>query len=330
MKRFFATLLALLMLLSLAACGEPDATTTAAPTTEANKSVELVTAYETDNSTSMGAFSMGFAYENDYRSGTMTMLKDDQEAPGTFTCDENYNINHMQIQLDEVDNQYTLLVIDCTFDDAHRLLSAKVLLRNGEEETVRYSAEYAYDSQGHKTKTQIEVPDMYTSITTTEYREDGQVLRQSNTVKASHAQAASTSVVAYEYDETGRMKSINMYDENDQLLQQIPATYEIKEDGTYYTLEEGSNKIIMVVNDKGQAFRQETYSGGELMVSITTTYDDAGRLIRMEQRISQTDTTIIQTYSYTAGGRLQEQKMTQDGVETVALRVTFQTVEIPT
>ena len=327
MKKVFATLLTLCLLLCLAACGEPAATT-AAPTTEADTSVELVTAYECDNSTSMGAFSMGFAYESDYRSGSMTMLKEDEEAPGTFTCDENYNINHMEIQLDLVDDQYTLLVIDCTFDDAHRLLSAKVLIRSGEKEELRYSAEYAYDSQGHRTKSKIEVPGMYTSEAIVEYREDGQVLRQITTVQSGSAVAANTSVVAYEYDENGHMKSIKMYDENDQLLQELPATYEVKEDGTYYTLAEGNNKIVMVVNDKGQAVRQETYTAGELMVRIASTYDDAGRLIRSEQWSAYNDTTIVNSYAYSADGRLQEQKTEENGEEKVAVRTTFQTVEI--
>lgn len=326
MKRIFAAILALCMLLSLAACGEPDATT-AAPTTEANKSVELVTAFETDSGTSMGAFSMAFAYDDNYRSGTMTMLKDDQEAPGTFTCDENYNINHMEINLEEVDGQYTLLVIDCTFDDAHRLLSAQVKLRQGEEESLRYSAEYRYDSEGRKVYSKVHLADTYMSASTIEYREDGQVSKQTTEYQVG-GNPAQVTVVGYTYDELGYIKSMYAQDDAGNAQMEMLATFEIEKDGVRYTLEQDGNKLVLLMNDQKKIVLQESYQNDELINKIQSQYDDAGRLLRLEQWSAIGDMAVVITYAYSADGRLLEHKQTNNGEESFVQRTTFQTVEI--
>ncbi len=339
MKRVFAILLAMSLFLTLAACGKRDTagdkTTTVAPTTttvapattQANTRVDLVTAYETDTSASMGSFSMHFTYESDYRGGTMVMKKDGQEAPGTFTCDENYNINHMQIDLEKVEAENTILVIDCTFDDAHRILSANLQLKGTEKDLFLFRAEYGYDTEGRKVYSKVAVSDKYVTITSIEYREDGQVLRQRTELQINGA--TTINVIGYEYDEEGRIQAMVGYDLDGTPLGQIPATHEVKEDGIHYTIEADSTKTVLVVNDKAQIVLQESYSGDELISRIKTEFDDAGRAVRLEQWVAYTNATTVITYVYTADGRLQESKQVTGEQEIVAQRTTFQTMEIP-
>lgn len=330
MRRAFALVLALGLLFSLAACGEPEPTGTKKPgttTTQPDPSVNLVTAYETDNSICLGKFAMAFTYNSDCRGGTAVVRADGKEHPGTFTCDENYNINHMQFALTD-DDEKSELVINCVFDDAHRLLSAKVTMKSGDQEELRYRTQHVYDSQGRNTENNVEVPGRYTTSSKREYRQDGQVLRQTITNQSHPSASAMTTVMAYEYDENGHMKSIQVFDESGELVQELPATYEVKNDGIHYTLEQGSDKIIMVVDEKGQVILQENYSNGQLTVRMTTEFDEAGRVLRTERQLLQVDTTIVITYVYTADGRLQEQKTTENGTVTTMNRTTFETVEI--
>ncbi len=331
MKKLFALLLALCLLLTFAACGEPEESK--APNndkpgaTKPNPSVELVTAYETESSSTLGSFRMDFTYDETYRSGTAVLTKDGEDISGTFTCDENYNINHMDFTVDE-EGEVNHFLIDCTFDDAHRLLTAKVLLRGEKHEVLRYSAEYKYDSEGRNVYSKLYLTDTYMSTTTVEYREDGQILKQTTELQVG-GNPAQVSVVSYTYDEQGYIKSMAMSGGEGTLPLEYPATYEVKEDGVHYTMERDTSTLCLVVDENGKIILQDSYGAGELISSIKTEYNEAGQVIRMEQRFPQSNTTTVVTYSYTPGGRMQEQKQTANGAETIIQRTTFQTAEIP-
>lgn len=331
MKKLFALLLALVMLLSLAACGEPDeskAVNNEKPgtTTLPDTTVELVTAYETEGNT-FAAFRLEFTYDGTYRTGTVTMSAEDESFPGTFTCDENYNINHIEIDFSEEEGDNARFFIDCTFDDAHRLLTAKMEIKSDDEQRLLYTAEYAYDDQGHTTYQRTERPGQLIYISKSTYNEAGQILRQETTTENS---SSYTSVTCYSYDEDGFMTSLWMEDEQGNLIEKMDFTRSTTGDETLYTAETGATKLVIVQNKDRQLLRQESYSAGELVLRFEQEYNEAGQLIKQRQDIIPNNQSITNEYAYTASGRLASHTQKATGQEAhIVSKTTFMTVEIP-
>jgi hypothetical protein len=334
MKKLFALLLALVMLLSLAACGEPDESKavnnekpgTPTPTTQPDNKVELVTSYE-GGGNSVDAFRLDFTYDNTYRAGTVTMTANDESVSGTFTCDENYNINHIDVDFSELEGGNAHFYINCTFDDAHRLLTAKMELKSDNGERLIYAGEYAYDDQDHTTYQRTERPGQLIYISKSTYNEAGQILRQETTTENS---ASYTSVTCYSYDAEGFMTSLWMEDGQGNLIEKMDFTRETVGDKIHYTCETGSNKLVIVQNKDHQLLLQERYSAGTLVIRIELEYNDAGQLIKQSQDTVPTNQSITNEYAYTASGRLASHTQKTTGQEAhIVSKTTFMTVEIP-
>jgi hypothetical protein len=334
MKKLFALLLALVMLLSLAACGEPDESKsvnnekpgTPTPTTQPDNKVELVTSYE-GGGNSVDAFRLDFTYDNTYRAGTVTMTANDESVSGTFTCDENYNINHIDVDFSELEGGNAHFYINCTFDDAHRLLTAKMEIKSDDEQRLLYTAEYAYDDQGHTTYQRTEHPGQLIYISKSTYNEAGQILRQETTTENS---SSYTSVTCYSYDEDGFMTSLWMEDEQGNLIEKMDFTRSTTGDETLYTAETGATKLVIVQNKDRQLLRQESYSAGELVLRVEQEYNEAGQLIKQRQDIIPNNQSITNEYAYTASGRLASHTQKTTGQEArIVSKTTFMTVEIP-
>lgn len=338
MKKLFALMMALMMLLTLAACGEPEATKnpnnekpgTPTPTTQPDNKVELVTSYE-GGGNSVDAFRLDFTYDNTYRAGTVTMTANDESVSGTFTCDENYNINHIDVDFSELEGGNAHFYINCTFDDAHRLLTAKMELKSDNGERLIYAGEYAYDDRGHTTYQRTEYPGRLITINKTTYNEAGQPLRQETTTDSTAAGGSTyTSVACYSYDAEGFMTSLWMEDGQGNLIEKMDFTRETVGDKIHYTCETGSNKLVIVQNKDHQLLLQERYSAGTLVIRIELEYNDAGQLIKQSQDTVPTNQSVTTEYTYTAGGRLESQIQSSTDLGTrIMSKTTFMTVEIP-
>lgn len=354
MKRVFAFLFSLCLLLSLAACGEPAATTqgngpattttggesdpvpttTVTPTTVPNapKTVDLVTAYETEDGTLMGQhmadYRMDFVYADDYRSGTVTLSSKTEGATlqGTFTCDEHYNINAMQFHEDDTVASFVMI-----FDDQHRLLSAESSLTADGKTELRYKALHTYDDLGNCTYSQTYMADMYQLITENTYDSRGRLVYQkvANTFYSGETESTTTSASAYEYDENGAIKAIENHDADGQLLLRVEFTVEPEGENHRCTAELNGSKIVFVVNSQGKTVLTEMYNADGLYNRIENILDDHGRLVTQTQWSIYTESTTVTNYTYTADGRQVTHTCTVNGQESVMAHTTFQTVEIP-
>ncbi len=355
MKKLFCIVLSILLLLSLAGCPANDAQqtdptenptlgstettpstgTTTVPTTipDEPETVELVTAYECGGGSLLGIYAekyrMEFAYADDYKSGTVKLTINDVTADGTFTCDENYNINKIEVQEDGA-----TILLECTFDDAHRLTSAKsTVLEDGKEPDVRHESANRYDEAGRSVYTKQVVPGEMASITETQYNDQGKILRQTMTTEVyMEGNAGYTAIVSYEYDENGYTTGVTATDGNGTQTIALAVTHEVKGDEVHYTYSLQGIKMMAVVEKNGKVIRQETYNGDTVVSVVEIRYDDQGRLIHQTQTTSQPNYsfTSTSTYTYSQSGRLIERTQTRsDDSVPVYQRTEFTIVTLP-
>lgn len=326
MKRIFSLLLVLMF--ALCGCHRPDGDPTQTTTTQTVQEVALVTAYYNNQTNVMGAVDMTFTYGETYRDGTVTLNRGKETYTGTFTCDENYNINSIRVPVDEI----TTLQITCSFDDQHRLLSAEIWMEDSDERNRVYHAQYAYDSAGRMTYTMLETEMTKTTLQRT-YNEKGWLLRVIQTVESGFTGTGSaTSITGYEYDHEGHIQATVTYDERGKLLNKVEFTYTVQSDRIRYeqiqyeSIQTFTTQRIIETDLQGNIILQEFSNGKEVFSRAETEYDQAGRIIR-QTHIMMNTARIETTYEYTPDGRLAQQKTVTNDKETV-IRTTFQTVQI--
>lgn len=334
MKKAFALVLALTLLLSLTACGEPEQTSAPDATNEA-EDVQLVTSYTSDSDVVSvildSAYTMDFSYNADYTGGTVELTYGSESLQGSFTCDENYNINSIRLQKEIYE-----LRLDMTFDSSHRLLTATVETTDGTSSELFYTTSREYDAAGRVITNAVEDYRRSLSLLTKmEYDDAGRLLRQSSTA------LGNTTIMEYIYGWDGymtemRISSVNAGGE-EKLQDALFAQYVVKNNRICYRLQEtpdagDADMIYLEVDMQGHFLLQEQHSGGELISRIEQTYDENGRLIRtrIETVLSaDTVTEIIYTYTYTVDGRPAEQICWMDGYQQSRTATTFKTVKIP-
>lgn len=339
MRKLLALILSLAMILTLAACSgdpidtnptdDPTGTTTSDPTNLPDKpeTVDLVTAYETENGLVLGgAYRMDFVYGSDYRSGTVTLSSESNEntLEGTFTCDENYNINSIEIHEDDTVANFVM-----TFNSDHQLLSVEINSTTDGETTLLYSAKYAYNDRGNSTYSERFVPGLLHYISETEYDAQNRILRQKSTTGyyVDDALQTTSSSNTYEYTENGALKAISSYDDQNQLVGSVEFTAVPEGENFRCTAEMDGSKMVMVMTPQGKSLLTEMYNGTELYNKIETTVDEQGRIHTQTQWSIYSDATTVTTYDYAANGRLSSCIMETNGVETIVERTTFTTVQ---
>lgn len=342
MRYILAFLLTISLLLSLTACGKPAPTTpggqadtptqapTVAPTTQPSPvTVDLVLSYENEEGTLLGnhvgAWRMDFTYEADHRSGTVVLTMPDETANGSFTCDENYNINAITFLEEEATVSFVM-----TFDDAHRLTSATSSVTEAGQTQLRYGAKYMYDDAGRTLYQEQHYVGQMLQITATEYRPDGKVLRQTMIVQPEMEGASPTTMVtAYRYDSADHLQAIEYCDAEGNVIQNLAFTHSMEGENDCYTTTMGSESLVMVFDPQGKLIRQDSYSGEELINRNEMEYDAKGNVLRQTSWVSYSDATVVKVYTYTDSGRLASYSQILDGETYLQQRTTFETMEIP-
>lgn len=345
MKKLLALLLALIMVLSLAACGEPadgdkgdnkdngkenahntDPSGTTQRPSPADQWVDLVTSYQSVQlgvlERHIGEYTLNFEYNNTYTGGTAEMITDGQAHTGTFTCDKNYNINHIEIALEEAD-----LVMDMTFDDQHRLLSAVIQGKNETESELLYKLERSYDSKGKMTRDYFEIP-MDEMISQVEYAYNEAGFLVENITSIIFSGVENYLVQRFVYMD-GYMTAIEQYDKNGVMIISIPFEYEDQGDKIRYSGSDPLNEMVIIHDKQGNLLGQEVYVAGEFNFRVEYTYDGRGNRLSENTFIAATDTNNHVEYTYTEDGRLTETRNFVKGVEAGFQKTTFIQVLIP-
>ena len=342
MRYILAILLTFSLLLSLAACGKPAPTTlggqadtptkapTIAPTTQpAPETVELVLTYENEEGTLLGnhvgAWRMDFTYGSDHRGGTVVLTLPDETVNGSFTCDEHYNINSITFQTEGATISFLM-----TFDHAHRLTSATSSVTENGATQMRYGLKYMYDDAGRTLYQEQHHVGQMLSITATEYRANGQVLRQTNIVQPEMEGASPTTMVtSYQYDSADHLQAIDYCDAEGNLYQSLTFAHSKEGENDCYTTTMGGESMVMVFNPQGKLIRQDSYSGEALTNRNELEYDAKGNVLRQTSWASYSNATVVKVYTYTDSGRLASYSQILDGETYLQQRTTFETMEIP-
>lgn len=349
MKRLFSCLLYVCLLLSLTACGAPAATTTQAPavpttlpasspatqpsvpatsptTQPTAKTVELVASYEMGEGMLLGnqalyGYRMSFTYDAGYRSGTVVLDLDGQIANGSFTCDENYNINRIQFL-----EEGAQVIFEITFDDAHRKLSARSYVVENGVTDVRYEETFRYDAQGRTVYAKRDYAGEMSQLTETEYNEAGLVTRQSTVT--TDGTASHSSIVVSEYNEKNILSAMHYYDGQGQLMMTLPFTHTPDGENTRCTADMDGAKMVMLVNPQGKAIRTEMHNADGIYNWLESEFDLQGRLVLQKQWSVYTGSVVTTAYTYTADNRLISQINTVEDGMTIVQWTEFITVEI--
>lgn len=299
MKKLLCVLLAMLMLLSLAACADnvPDET-------EGEKEPEklqLVTEYRTKGGVLSqnfgGELTLEFSYNEDYSAGNVALRGGEELAAGRFTCDKDHNITGITLTVDGYQLQ-----MDMTYDSHGRLLTTHIRASNDQEERTVYFTERRFDSKGRVVynEQKIEAQSFHTVVETT-YDNRGFVTEQVTT--QTFNETTNRSRITYVFDDQGALSAIETYDADDNLVMRMPFTCEETTDGILCTYTEGAQSMKLLLDDKGHMLQQEVYSNDSLSMKMVSTYDKAGRCTSTETQNLALGYTHRTEYAFLADGR---------------------------